>query len=282
MRRLILRPGAIGDFIVSLPALERLRTEYTEIWTTETNRPLAWFADQTASLLSTGIDSLGLPGRPASDTLLQRLRSFDSIVSWYGTGRPEFREDLASLQLPVEFHRALPPEGIGMHAVDYYLAQVGAERPDQAGPTNEVAPRIPVQGQPRDAIVIHPFSGGRKKNWPLERFTQLATDLEAAGLGPVQWCAGPEEPLPEANRFDELGALAEWLAGARLFVGNDSGIGHLAAAVGVPVVALFGSTNPDIWAPRGPRVRVVRSADGSMQSIGVAEVWEAVRQTLGR
>jgi ADP-heptose:LPS heptosyltransferase len=52
--------------------------------------------------------------------------------------------------------------------------------------------------------------------------------------------------------------LARWLARARLYAGNDSGITHLAAAVGTPVLALFGPTNPEVWAPRGPNVRVVR------------------------
>ena len=58
-------------------------------------------------------------------------------------------------------------------------------------------------------------------------------------------------------RIDDLYELACWLATARVYIGNDSGITHLAAAVGAPVVALFGLTNPNIWAPRGPNVRVI-------------------------
>ena len=74
---------------------------------------------------------------------------------------------------------------------------------------------------------------------------------------PVHWCSGPEDPpLPEAVRFDNLYDLACWLARARLYVGNDSGITHLAAAVGTPVLALFGPSDPAVWAPRGPNVRV--------------------------
>jgi ADP-heptose:LPS heptosyltransferase len=75
----------------------------------------------------------------------------------------------------------------------------------------------------------------------------------------VHWCAGAEDPpLPGAVRIDDLYALACWLARARLYIGNDSGITHLAAAVGTPVLALFGPSNPAIWAPRGANVRVAR------------------------
>ena len=78
----------------------------------------------------------------------------------------------------------------------------------------------------------------------------------AAALGmPVRWCAGPEEPLEGAVRFDDLYELACWISKPRVYIGNDSGISHLAAAVGTPVVAIFLSTDPGVWSPRGERVR---------------------------
>jgi ADP-heptose:LPS heptosyltransferase len=108
-----------------------------------------------------------------------------------------------------------------------------------------------------DYAVIHPFSGSPRKNWPLEKFRALAGKLEP--VMPVRWCAGEEDPpLPDAVRIDDLYELACWLAKARLYIGNDSGITHLAAAVGTPVLALFGPTDPDVWAPRGQHVRVGR------------------------
>jgi heptosyltransferase-3 len=253
VRRLIIRPGAIGDFVVSLPAMEYLRTDYVEVWTTSVNTPLARFADRSDSIVSAGLDALVL-GEP----VLQRLDGFDSIVSWYGTNRPEFRE--AVKHLPFTFYHALPLEGAALHAVDYYLLQVGA-------PVSAV-PSIRVNRSDGEFIAIHPFSGGRRKNWPLARFRELAARLGEI----VGWSAGPEEPLDAATRFDDLWSLAQWLARASLFVGNDSGISHLAAACGVPVVALFGPTDPRVWAPRGTNVRVVASRDGAMESITVDEV----------
>src|SRR5206468_9349110 len=89
MRRLVIRPGAIGDLIVSLPALERLRTEYLEVWVAEQNVPLVRFADTVRSIGSTGLNMLEIdpPGG-----LVERLRGFDSIISWYGASRLEFRQ----------------------------------------------------------------------------------------------------------------------------------------------------------------------------------------------
>src|SRR5690348_6089481 len=122
MRKLIVRPGGIGDFIVSLPALECLKASYLEVWTASATTPLVRFADCARSIPSTGLDLLGIAEPPAA--LLENLRSFDSIISWYGANRPEFRQLVQSMGLPFTFLRALPPEGAGMHATDYYLEQV--------------------------------------------------------------------------------------------------------------------------------------------------------------
>jgi len=250
VRRLVIRPGAIGDFIVSLPALESLRTDYFEVWVSSANVPLVRFADRVRSIASTGLDLLGITDPPAN--LMAELRSFDSIVSWYGANRPEFRDLFDSLGLPCAFRRALPPAQPGVHAADYYLDQVRSLCNNLANATPHIECNVPR----RDYAVIHPFSGSAKKNWPLEKFHRMACGLQQ--IMPVHWCAGPEDPpLAGAVRIDDLYELACWLAGARLYIGNDSGITHLAAAVGTPVLALFGPTDPAIWAPRGPNVRVM-------------------------
>jgi hypothetical protein len=252
MRRLLIRPGAIGDFIVSLPALQCLRTTYTEAWTASANVPLVRFADHARSIASTGLDLLGIAGEPPA-RLVEELRAFDSIVSWYGANRPEFRGLVQSLGLPFTFFPALPMEGAGVHATEFYLQQARTLGPC----ASDGIPRLQCDVQREDFIAIHPFSGSPKKNWPLEKFRELARALEQSA--PVRWCAGPEDPpLENAVRIDDLYELACWLARAGLYVGNDSGITHLAAAVGTPVLALFGPTDPDVWAPRGPNVTIGR------------------------
>jgi ADP-heptose:LPS heptosyltransferase len=77
---------------------------------------------------------------------------------------------------------------------------------------------------------------------------------------PVYWCAGADDPpLPGAICVDDLWELACWLARARVYIGNDSGITHLAAAVGTPTLAIFRASDPTIWAPRAPHVRIVQT-----------------------
>jgi heptosyltransferase III len=251
MRRLVIRPGAIGDFIVSLPAIECLASESLEVWTAPRTVPLVRFAARVRAIPSTGLDLLAVTEPPAG--LIQSLREFDSIVSWYGTNRPEFREAVAALGLPFTFLPALPPEGRGFHATDFYLEQVRA----LVDCNSDGIPRIQCAVERAGHAVIHPFSGSARKNWPLENFRVLAEQLER--VMPVKWCAGEDDPpLPGAVRIPDLYDLACWLAKARLYIGNDSGITHLAAAVGTPVIALFGPTDPEVWAPRGQHVRVGR------------------------
>ena len=224
-RRLLIRPGAIGDCILALPELEAARADYTEVWVPRAVLPLFRFAERTRAIADTGLDLVGvLPG-----VQVPALRSFDSIYSWYGARHPEFRE--AVRHLPFTFFPALPLSTQGV-------------------------PRIPVPTAPvGDFAVIHPFSGGPRKNWPLENFRALAARLPLT----VKWSAGPDELLDGAVRFDDLYELACWLSTARVYVGNDSGISHLAAAVGTPVVAIFTCTDPRIWAPRGAHLTVLEN-----------------------
>jgi ADP-heptose:LPS heptosyltransferase len=239
MTRLLIRPGAIGDVILSLPILEAVKVEYTEVWSPRPTLPLIRFADKKLALADTGIDLVGV----VEGARVPVLDTFDSIYSWYGANRPAFRE--AVRHLPFTFFPALPPSIEGI-------------------------PRIPVPlAQKENLVVIHPFASSPAKRWPLENFRAVA---EALGM-PVVWCAGPEEPLDGAVRFDDLYDLGCWISRARVYIGNDSGISHLAAAVGTPVVTVFLSTDPYIWSPRGERVIALKNPS-------MAEVVEAVRRLI--
>jgi heptosyltransferase III len=264
--RLIIRPGGIGDCILSLPAIDHLRTESTEIWVPSALVPL--ISGPARSIASTGIDLLGLPGVEPPAGLIAKLRSFDSIVSWYGANRPEFREHVNALGLPFQFLDALPDPSSKIHAADFFLKQ--------AGGGGLASPKIDCKRSARgDFAVIHPFSGSARKNWPLGRFRKLAARLSL----PVRWCAGPEEDLEDAVRSENLYELGCWLAEAAVYIGNDAGITHLAAAVGTPVVAIFGPTDPAVWAPRGERVSVLSRQ--RLDEITVDEVLEAAHKAGG-
>lgn len=265
MRRLLIRPGGIGDCLTSLPVMEQLRADYTEVWTPSAIVPLIQFADRVRSIAETGLDLLGLDESQPPLTLCRALAQFDSIVSWYGANRPEFRAAAERIHAGWRFLPALPPADSPLHATDFHALNAGAAM--------GLIPRLRVQAvERRESVVIHPFSGGLRKNWPLERFRLLAEELP----GLVEWTAGPEEELPGAHRFDDLAALANWMGGARLYVGNDSGITHLAAATGIPTVALFGASSAGIWRPRGENVAVVEAA--SMEEIQAEDVLRAARR----
>jgi ADP-heptose:LPS heptosyltransferase len=124
-------------------------------------------------------------------------------------------------------------------------------------------------------VVVHPGSGSKKKVWPLERFLDLVRYLQRHSgsrvlivLGPaesmevqkvfqgIEWDMGPVAPILAKGL--PLLELASVMHGCRLFIGNDSGITHMAAALGLPTVALFGPTDDKIWAPKGEKVLVVR------------------------
>ena len=269
MRRLVIRPGAIGDCILSIPALQYVAQEWTELWIASAVTPLCvQLADVVRPLASTGIDRVLTasdlePGAP----LTQKLKSFDSIVSWYGANRPEFREALMSTGVECVFLAALPLSDYRGHATDFFLEQVGA-------PKGSV-PHIELQfSGRRRTVLIHPFSGSARKNWPLVRYRELARQLRCA----VEWTAGPDEDLPEATRFSDLHELARWIAGAQLYIGNDSGITHLAAATGVATLALFGPTSPMMWAPRGANVTVLHSE--TMDALEIDSVQRAANRLL--
>ncbi len=123
-------------------------------------------------------------------------------------------------------------------------------------------------------MAAHPGSGGDWKRWPVERFAQAVDGLAEAGLGVVVIQGPADAEVVRQLRLKlrgkqppvaaDLGVeeLAAFLALASCYLGNDSGVTHLAAAVGTPTVAIFGPTDPAKWGPRGQRVVVLRAEGG--------------------
>jgi heptosyltransferase-3 len=132
---------------------------------------------------------------------------------------------------------------------------------------------IPELSGPGPWMAVAPGSGSLRKNWPLAYYYEVSRALGWEYGLRVAWLAGPAEgellpylgPLAKAqgqlllaNR--PLARVARVLSLCRLYIGNDSGLTHLAAAVAGPeVLALFGPTDPRVWAPLGPRVRTLRA-----------------------
>jgi lipopolysaccharide heptosyltransferase III len=138
-------------------------------------------------------------------------------------------------------------------------------------------------GMPAPAYaVIHAGASAPDKTWPAERFLDVAAHLdEALDLEPV-FAGGPGEDLSAFRAWrtvsgaplDELKSL---MAGASLFVGNDSGPAHMAAAFGVPVVVIFGASDPVTWAPWRTPAEVLVGSNG-IASVSVGQVVDALER----
>jgi heptosyltransferase-3 len=288
MRRLLIRGGGIGDCIVTFPAMEALAVAYTEVWITPQCATLLPFASHVRSIAATGVHLLRYPGL-APNELNHALRSFDSVITWYGTNRKSTGEALRKIVPEACFMESCPPADGGMHAVDFHNAQLRTRLPRG----------IAVTSQPRDVprfsglewrgagafVAFQPFAGGVAKEWPLERFMEVEKALSARM--PVKWLVHPGRlPLPltpigQIVDSRNLWDLAHLLSSAAAYVGGDTGLSHLAGAVGVPSVVCFGPMPPEVWSPRSQnRVIVLRHASGRTDGVSTGEVVEAVRSLL--
>jgi heptosyltransferase-2 len=142
---------------------------------------------------------------------------------------------------------------------------------------------------PQPIIAIHPGSGSHEKNWPLGNWIRLfSPGCRFADLERLLVISG-EADEPQADQLERewknrsvrfarnlcLPRLAAVLEHA-MFIGHDSGISHLAAAAGASCVLLFGSTNPDVWAPKNDNVQVLRSPSGRLDDLQIETVKAAL------
>jgi ADP-heptose:LPS heptosyltransferase len=168
---------------------------------------------------------------------------FDHAIVWMKD--PVVSENLRTSGIPSVF-RADPFPSFG-HAADHLLRCLQLSRPELPDFWHPVTTEV----------VVHSGSGSRKKNWPY--FDELMKRVRGS------------RPMPQSLSLIEL---ARYLSRCRAFVGNDSGITHLAAYVGCPTVALFGPTDPRIWGPIGRRARVIWKS--KLEDISVDEVLDTL------
>jgi ADP-heptose:LPS heptosyltransferase len=137
-------------------------------------------------------------------------------------------------------------------------------------------------------IALHPGSGGAAKRWPPERFAALSDLVRQSNLTPLLLAGEADEAVSTAvlthttaslaiARDLSVGALAVLLARCAGYVGNDSGVSHLAGLLGVPTVAIFGPTDPARWSPLGPRVTALHAPSSDLGQLMPNVVWQALR-----
>jgi ADP-heptose:LPS heptosyltransferase len=218
--------------------------------------------------------SLNLHGGPRSLalTLLSGARETAGFAHFtasfaYGTRIPTAQEVLGvSRKVHTAEHLASAVFYLGVPPREIPRARLFAQPPPESAPY----------------AVLHPMATGTGKNWPAASFLQVARHLKGSlGLQPV-FIGGPGEDLSLFGAFRTLAGapldeLKSVMSGAALFVGNDSGPAHMAAAFGVPVVVIFGNSDPVVWAPWRTSSQTI-VARGPIENVGIEEVLAAVHQ----
>ena len=217
------------------------------------------------------------------------LSGFDAAVAF--TRNPLIVENLRTLIPRVIARDPLPPPG-GPHAAVWAvtaLDELGVPRIlpplEQASPEQAAAADVVARSLPARFLAVHAGSGSGVKNWTCEGYSGLVDRITSGASwllveGPADTDvssalrARPGVVCAQGLPLRVLGAL---LGRAGLYVGNDSGVSHLAAAWGAPSLVLFGPTDPRQWSPVGPRVSTLRAPDFRMTSLGLDEVAEAAR-----
>jgi len=257
-RTLSIHAGGIGDFLLTLPALSKLAAGGTlEVAGARERVELAVLGGIARAAHS--IDAIGFHSlfSSPSPTLCEALQRFDRVIVWMTDRDGSIEQGLRAIgPREVRCIPGLPTQGSPGHAAQWFCERVGV--PHDGG-----AFLLKLPYEKSNLTLLHPGSGGRTKNWPAENFAALAKRLEGAGHE-VAWIRGPAEEddatYPPGARLlpdTTLSDLAKLLAGANGYVGNDSGITHLASIVGCRTVALFGPTDPARWAPIGPQTQIV-------------------------
>jgi heptosyltransferase-2 len=306
---LVIRGGAIGDFILTLPAIAALRQHFPDAYLEVLGYPhiaqlavAGGLADRVESIGSRALAGFFARRGELAEELVDYFSEFDLIISYLYDPDQIFSTNVARCtraQFITGSHR--PNDQMTIHATRLYLKPLERLAIFDADPV----PRLRMSGDaalvarlfPREegqglgpTLALHPGSGGERKNWPEEKWAELLQHLinstsfnvllvggEAEGerlqrlsatLPPARVRVAQSRPLPE---------LAQILQRCAAFVGHDSGIAHLAAAVGLPGLILWGDTVEEVWRPPSEKMIVLRHMAG-LTALPVSEVLEQIRR----
>ena len=305
---LVIRGGAIGDFILTLPAIAALRQQFPEAHLEVLGYPhiielavAGGLADQAQSIDARALAGFFARNGQLAEDLADYFSEFDLIVSYLYDPDHIFQTNVGrcnGAQFIAAPHR--PNEGDNVHATKVYLKaleRLAIFDPDHvprlslnsSARQNEAAALSSTwtnREQALNQLALHPGSGSERKNWPEAQWAELvqhlihstALDLLlvggeaegeklqrlAAALPPNRVRVAQSLPLPELGRRLERCAA---------FIGHDSGISHLAAALGLPGLILWGETAEQIWRPPSEKMIVLRHS-GGLAELPVQQVIE--------
>lgn len=278
IRILFIHHGALGDIVSTFPALLRLKKDCDHI---------AILCQSSIGRLAAALEVVdhSFPLEAAAFSTLYSnhidpavkdiLRSFHKIIL-VSRFRSIERTLLSITGNAVHRIQPRPSKGQKIHVtqhivsnfINYKLFEPRNEETDPILSSILHTDRRDLRYDPVK-IFIHPGSGSRKKCWPVSNFIEIAWSLDANGRRP-EFIFGPAEhdlfknlsrqniPNAKVHPIDKLTELAFLLKTGGGFIGNDSGVSHLAAFIGLPTVAVFGPSDPEIWKPMGRAVKIVR------------------------
>lgn len=304
----MIRGGAIGDFILTLPAIKALRDAYPgariEILGYKRIAVLAesrFYAERVRSIESAHLSRFFAKDADLPIELTNYFADFDLIVSYLYDPESIFETNLRRSGAKKIVRGPFKIEG-----GPYAARQLSQPIEDLGLSISGVAPKIfPseedryrakefLSGFSRPIVAFHPGSGSDTKNWPLQNWINLGNHFLGNFAGSLLVVGGEAdqdqvrelESIWRSSRvrfakslpLPELAALLE----NAIFVGHDSGISHLAAAAGANCVLMFGPTDPAIWAPLNTNARVLRAPSGDLARLDTDIVRAALDQELMR
>ena len=308
-RILVIRGGAIGDFILTLPAIRLLRENfpaahleilgYRHIIALAEGRA---YADATRSIEYGPMAGFFVPRSMLAPDLVEYFASFQQVVSYLFDPDGFFEANLrragvknllpAYAKIDDSQHAARqlarPLQSLALYLEDH-AATVHPSAEDHAFADEFLG------ANDAPLIALHPGSGSPRKNWPLENWIALGASLLAGTPQPRLLLIGGEADHAQLDALTAawrgvpillardlpLPHLAALLARCRLFLGHDTGISHLAAAAGAPSLLLFGPTDPAVWAPANPHVSIIPAPGGDLAALSIAAVQAEAARLLG-
>ncbi len=294
---LFIRGGAVGDFILTMPAIKLVRDHFPDLEVEILGYPsitslavMAGLVDRTSSIEHSTLAPFFAPRAQLDPKTCQYFAEFDVVVSYlydpdgYFSGNLEragvqtlisgpFRMDESPGVLSAAHQLATPLERLALFLEEPFI---------------EVS-YGPVESFPAKTVALHPGSGSPSKNWSFEGWAQLAYKiveevpevsfliisgeaehetindfLKMLDEKNVSYRQAHHLPLPEVGRL---------IQGCSLFLGHDSGISHLAASTGVNGLVLFGPTKPEIWAPQHPAFRSIQAPEKKMGNFKASAIF---------
>jgi Glycosyltransferase family 9 (heptosyltransferase) len=300
--------GALGDVLLSLPVMRPLKEAGHRLHLAARSDVASFLRDSGAVDESSSSGSsryAPLYGGNLPGPLAAFLGRFSRALIFSVRPDPVLAGPVRSVIAETQVIVTIPPSGIAVPVAEYRFSQLSCSAPPDSGPflsipqdcrdrASDILSRAGYD-RVRPLIIVHPGSGGRLKCWPLESYLELITRLQLAMQAFVVILTGPAEDATCRDRIAEfargrsavlplddapLMTAASLLVQGELFIGNDSGMGHLAAALGRSVLALFGPTDPVLWRPPGRKVAVVRAAP--LAGLPVDVVYARVEELLCR